>query len=325
MRLYARDNKSKSGLLSGLLDMCEILNNPAEITIHGLADISKPANIKRISFTLVNEEEPNENIDFFLRMYLWEYLEIMIETDPSKETNDIRVSKSLLRKVLDKWQSFDGYLLHNNISLDTYFSAKTFSQSGSFILSKKDLLILLSLKGNVTLREVMLANDDIEEVYFCIQKAIAHNIVKPKAYCLDIDYKSEIETLGYKINRFIHMVKAKKIADKEAIRQVLEKNKELLMPDFKDANCINITNDGIDLTDIMTSLSFSLDKDVMSAVGSSIITPLSYLFASTIIRFSFEGYFDELANIVAAIELEINDTAESSRKNYNSKLEGKFA
>lgn len=325
MRLYARDNKSKSGLLSGLLDMCEILNNPAEITIHGLADISKPANIKRISFTLVNEEEPNENIDFFLRMYLWEYLEIMIETDPSKETNDIRVSKSLLRKVLDKWQSFDGYLLHNNISLDTYFSAKTFSQSGSFILSKKDLLILLSLKGNVTLREVMLANDDIEEVYFCIQKAIAHNIVKPKAYCLDIDYKSEIETLGYKINRFIHMVKAKKIADKEAIRQVLEKNKELLLPDFKDANCINITNDGIDLTDIMTSLSFSLDKDVMSAVGSSIITPLSYLFASTIIRFSFEGYFDELTNIVAAIELEINDTAESSRKNYNSKLEGKFA
>lgn len=325
MKLYARDNKSKSGLLSGLLDMCEVLYNPAEITIHGLADISKPTNIKNISFILVNEEEPNENNDFFLRMYLWEYIEVMIETEPAKDTNNVRVSKSLLRKVLDKWQSFDGYLLHNNITLDTFFKAKTFSQSGSFVLTKKDLLILLSLKGNVTLREVMTVNDDIEEVYFCIQKAIAHNIIKPKAYCLDIDYKSEIETLGYKINRFIHMIKAKKIADRETIRLVLEKNKELLATDFKDANCINITHDGIDLSDIMTSLNFSLDKDVMSAVGSSIIVPLSYLFASTIMHFSFEGFYNEITNIVTAIELETNDSIELSRKSYNSKLEGRFA
>lgn len=325
MKLFARDHKSRSGLLSGLLDICDVLTKPAEITIMGFTSISNPTSLKSVTFLLVDEESAEEKTDFFLRQYVWEYIEICIETEPDPEKDHVRVSKSTLRKVLDKWQSYDSYLAHNKITLDTYFNAKTFSHSGSFILTKKDLLILLSLKGCISLREVMSSRNDLEEVFYCIQKAINNNVIKPKSYSLQIDYRQCIESLGFRVNRFIQVVKSKEIASSSSITSVLEKRKESLIPDFKDMECITITQNGIDLTDVMNSLSCSLDKDVMAAVGSSILTPLSYLYAGLIINYAFEGHFENILNILTEIEISFDSSQQGSCKTYNSSLEGKFA
>lgn len=325
MKLFARDHKSRAGLLSGLLDICDVLTNPSEIIITGFPSILNPTSLRSVTFLMVDEESADEKTDFFLKQYIWEYIEICIETEPDPEKDYVRVSKSNLRKVLDKWQSYDSYLTHNKITLDTYFNAKTFSHSGSFILTKKDLLILLSLKGNVSLREVMSSGNDLEDIFFCIQKAINNNVIKPKSYSLQIDYKKSIELLGFRINRFIQTIKSRGIVNSSSIMSVLEKRKEALIPDFKDMECINITQSGIDLTDVMKSLNYSLDKDVMAAVGSSILTPLSYLYAGLIINFAFEGYFESIINILTEIEISFDNSTPDSYRPFNSAMEGKFA
>lgn len=325
MKLFARDHKSRAGLLSGLLDICDVLTKPSEITITGFTSISNPTSLKSVTFLMVDEESADEKTDFFLKLYIWEYIEICIETDPNPEKDYVRVSKSTLRKVLDKWQSYDSYLAHNKITLDTYFNAKTFSHSGSFILTKKDLLILLSLKGCTSLREVMYSRADLEEVFYCIQKAINNNVIKPKSYSLQIDYKKSIELLGFRLNRLIQTMNSKEIASSNSIISVLEKRKETLIPDFKDMECISITQNGIDLSDVMSSLNCSLDKDVLAAVGSSILIPLSYLYAGLIISFAFEGHFEKILGILTEIEISFDNSTWDSYRAFNSALGGKFA
>lgn len=325
MRLFARDHKNRAGLLSGFLDICDVLNAPAEITMIGLTNISNPTTLKSVEFLLVDEESAEEKTDFFLKQYIWEYIEISIETESNTEKDYTRVSKSTLRKVLDKWQSYDSYLTHNRISLDTYFSSKTFSQSGSFVLTKKDLMVLLSLKGNVSLRDVMSSFDDIEVVFFCIQKAIAHNILKSRNFSTSIDYQKEIETIGYRLNRLVGKVILKNIANASKVKSILEKGKEALTPDYKDIDCININLHGVDLTDVMTSFKFSLDKDVMATVGASIVKPLSYLYACFITNLCFEGSFEEIRHLLNEIEVELDNSSNIRQRKSDFPLEGKFA
>ncbi len=315
--------------MEGIVELSTKVQGYPQITIVGLKSLKIPTQINQIAFKLLPEKTtldvPEIDKSIISQIYWWQHVEARIDSEPSM--NGISwFSRSSLIEVSDTWANNDDLLLKNSLTLDDTLYTKALKEmDSSYILTRDDLKMLLMMKGSMCLRESISCqfSSDPQDAFRRIMGAYERNLLTRSNYMVGADYLELIKATGLRINTFYQNLKSWFGFDSFPSFDYFSKEIELLSMKYPDADCIQVGPDGIDLTEILTSLSFSKDNELTNKIAISILKPLELIFSSLVIGAAFTHTIESVSRVLTITDKSIiNRYARMDKKDLPYFLRG---
>lgn len=311
MRLIAKDFSSKTGLLDAVLEISGKFIETPKVTIVGVPDINAPLELKQFRFRLLpNDTEldvPEMSISSIIQAFFWRHAEARISNDDEDAGTDWMSEKSLML-VVNAWSAIENIIKENHTTLDDYFIKSSSDRISKYTLSRDDLMLLLSLKGGSTLREVVLSHRQSPiELVEMLFKALSYGFLNKIEYLTTINYPQNIKAMGERINMFIKLMCERSPAARQPLANQLSHDLKLLSDIYSETDCIGINCGFVDVDEAASSLMLIKDSHHSSMIGSGILKPLNILFSSLVTSSVWDCGLQTVDEVARRVDMALNE------------------
>ncbi len=311
MRLIAKDFSNKTGLLDAVLEISGKFIETPRISIIGVPDVGMPLEIKQYKFRLLPKDTaldaPEMSVSSIIQAFFWTHAEARISNDDEDGGTDW-ISERSLMLVINAWATVEALLKEHKTCLDDYFIKASSDKISKYTLSRDDLMLLLSLRGGSTLREVILVHRQsplgLVEMLF---KAMTFGFISKIEYLTTINYPQNIKAMGERINLLIKLMCELKPRWRQSLANQLSHDLKLLSDVYSETDCIGITNGFIDVDEAASSLMLIKDSHHSSMIGAGILKPLNILFSSLVTNSVWDAGLQTVQEVVRRVDMALNE------------------
>lgn len=284
MKLIAKDFSSKTDLLDAVLGIRGKFIDMPTVVFTGMPEIVLGNHIQQVRFKLLpNDAEldiPQLPAVTLEKMFCWTHIEARISNDEDEQGMPW-VSEAALEHVMGSWNRLEMLLTENDASFDDYFFKTNTEKKSSYTLTRDELMLLLSLQGVQTLRQVILEkSSDPVNLSEMIFNSMKHKLLIKSHYDSNFDYVASIRLMGDRLNQLVKNAVMFDPRLKQSITNQLAHDLSLLSTKYPDTECIGLGDIGIDVSETVSALMLTKDIQYTCNVGSAIARPLGILFAS---------------------------------------------
>lgn len=311
MRLVAKDFSNRTGLLDAVLEISGKFIETPRISIVGVPDVNAPLEIKQYKFRLLPNDTtldvPEMPSSSIIQSFFWTHAEARISNDEEDGGTDWVSEKSLML-VINTWAAIEALLNEHKASLDDYFIKASSDKISKYTLSRDDLMLLLSLKGGSTLREVVLSHRQHSlELVEMLFKAMSFGFINKIEYLSTINYPQNIKAMGERINTFIKLMCEKRPTFRPTLANQLSHDLRLLSDVYSETDCIGITNSFVDVDEAASSLVLIKDSQHSSMIGAGILKPLNILYSSLVTGSVWDAGLQAVEEAVKRVDMALNE------------------
>lgn len=311
MKLIAKDFSSKTDLLDAVLGIRGKFIETPTVVFTGMPDIILGNPIQQVRFKLLPNDAqldiPQLPSVLLEKLFCWTHIEARISND-EEEQGMPWVSEVALENVMNAWGRLEMLLTEHDASFDDYFFKSNTEKKSSYTLTRDELMLLLSLQGVQTLRQVILEKStnpiSLAEMIFNSTK---HKLLTKSNYDSNFDYVASIRLLGDRLNLLAKNAINVDPKLKQTISNQLAHDLSLLSTKYPDTECIGIGDVGIDVSETVSALMLTKDIQYTCNIGSAIARPLGILFASLCCSLAWLVGITEANSILLKTDREIAD------------------
>lgn len=315
MKFVAKDFNNKTNLIDAMMSIRSQFTENPTITIVGIPDVATNTGLRQLKFKLLPEDSTleTEQLSYSIleKICCWTHAEAMISNVGENEQIPW-VSESVLKKISNTWARFDEILVNNTTDLEDYLYKVNTEKKSSYTLTRDELMLLLSLQGGQTLRQVVLGKDsDPADLLAILFNSMAHKLLTKKSYDPNADYSLTIKAMGDRINTLSKNASAFNGATKLMLSDLFMHDLVLLAVKYPDTECIGVSCDTIDVSETVSALLLTKDAQYTCSVGSSILKPLNIIYASIASSLVWSFGFDKAVELLVKTDKELTEKYKS--------------
>jgi hypothetical protein len=311
LKLIAKDFASKTDLLDAVLGIRGKFIETPTIVFVGLPEIALGNHIQQIRFKLLPDDSmldiPQLPSIILEKLFCWTHVEAHISNDEGN-LGMPWISEVSLNNVMITWAKLESMLVECGTDFEDYFFKTNTEKKSSYTMTRDELMLLLSLHGMQTLRQVLLSKQtnpvQLVEMIFNSEK---HRLLTKSHFDLSIDYAASIKAMGERVNLLIKNIIAYQSSLKQTVSNQLVHDLTLLTQKYPDTECIGISGNAIDVSETVSSLMLTKDIQYTNNVGSSILKPLNILLASICCNLAWTLGIENANELLLKTDKEIAD------------------
>lgn len=309
MKLVAKDFINKTSILDAMMNVCNQFAETSIITMVGIPDVSVNTNLKMLKFRLLpkhllldTEQLPYNEIE---RTYCWTHVEATISNINDNESLPW-ISEDSLKRVMSTWTRLDEMLEKNETDFEDYFYKSNTEKKSSYTLTRDELMLLLSLQGGQTLRQVVLGKqNNPADLLSMLFSSMTHKLLTKISYDPNTDYALSIKAIGDRINILAKNATLADSSTRIQLSDLLMHDLVLLTVKYPDTECISVSGFTIDVSETVNALNLTKDIQYACSIGSSILKPLNIIYASVASSLVWTLGFEQTVELLARTDKEI--------------------
>lgn len=311
MRIIARDFINKTSIFDAIMSVWDQFGESTTITIVGMPDAATNSGLKTFKFKLckdVPQSDVQQGIVTELeKAYCWSHVEVQVGND--SEANELQcISVGSLQDVMKTWICLNEMLLTNETDFEDYFYKVNTQKKSSYTLTRDELMLLLSLQGGQTLRQVLLSKrTNPADLLTMLFNSLSHKLLTKTSYDPNADYALAIKVMGDRINIFVKNAILSNESIKGSLSDLFMRDLVLLTVKYPDTECINVSGNTVDVSETVSALTLTKDTQYACSIGSSILKPLNIVYASIASSLVWTFGFDRTVDLLIKTDKELID------------------
>lgn len=281
------------------------------VKVVGMPDVTTNSGLRTFKFRLCQNNYPSDvqqgMIAELEKAYCWSHVEVQVSND--SEIGELQcISVSSLQDVMKTWICLNEMLTINETDFEDYFYKVNTQKKSSYTLTRDELMLLLSLQGGQTLRQVLLSKGTNPAALLTILfNSMSHKLLTKTSYDPNADYALAIKAMGDRINIFAKNAILSDESIKGSLSDLFMRDLVLLTIKYPDTECINVSGNTIDVSETVSALTLTKDTQYACSIGSSILKPLNIVYASVVSSLVWIFGFERTVDLLIKTDKELID------------------
>lgn len=285
------------------------------ITVVGMPDAATNSGLRIFKFKLYQDAPQSDAQQRIIaeleKAYCWSHVEVQVGND--NEISELQcVSASSLQDVMKTWICLNEMLTTNETDFEDYFYKVNTQKKSSYTLTRDELMLLLSLQGGQTLRQVLLSKGtNPAALLTMLFNSMSHKLLTKTSYDPNADYALAIKVMGDRINLFAKNAILSDGSIKGSLSDLFMRDLVLLTVKYPDTECINVSGNTVDVSETVSALTLTKDTQYACSIGSSILKPLNIVYASVVSSLVWTFGFERTVDLLIKTDNELIDKYKS--------------